>query len=187
MLKKLACLFALLLAACFIYIVLNIDDISKKYFYPVNYEEYVEKYSDRENMDKYLIYAIIKTESGFDKDAESEAGARGLMQIMDDAFEWVKFRMGDKREITYEDMYNAEHNIEYGIYLIRILYNEYGDEATALAAYHTGRGNVNSWLEDERYSSDGKTLAEIPSGTTEHYVNKVMSAYRGYTNLYTKK
>ena len=111
---------------------------------------------------------------------------RSLMQLMEDAFDWVKFRMEDDRSVTYDDMYDPGYNIEYGSFLLKLLYEEYGDERTALAAYHSGRGSVNGWLEDKNYSSDGKTLDKIPSDTTEHYVKKVMTAYEGYTNLYNR-
>ncbi len=187
MLKKpLGFLLILLIGAC-VWVICNIESISKEYIYPTKYREFVEPAAEETGIDKYLIYAVIKTESNFKENAESDAGARGLMQIMEDAFDWVKFRMDDKRDICYDDMYEPAYNIEYGSYLIKLLYEEYGDERTALAAYHSGRGSVNGWLEDERYSSDGKTLDDIPSNTTEHYVNKVMTAYEGYTNLYRGK
>ena len=184
MLKKLGSLLILLVTLILAVAIINIDEIYKKYVYPVRYAEYVEKYSDENNIDKYFVYAIIRTESNFDEKAESGVGARGLMQLMNDAFDWVKYRMNDERNIGYSDMFTAEYNIEYGTYLISMLYNEYGDKRTALAAYHSGRGNVNKWLEDKDYSDDGKTLKKYPSPTTEHYVNKVMTAYNGYTNLY---
>ena len=33
-------------------------------------------------VDRALVYAIMRAESGFDPEAESHAGARGLMQVM---------------------------------------------------------------------------------------------------------
>ena len=164
--------------------ILNIENICKKYIYPIQYGSYVEKAAYETSIDKYLIYAIIKTESNFNPAATSDVGARGLMQLMEDAFEWVKFRMDDERDISYDDMYTPEYNIEYGSYLIMLLYEEYGDVETAVAAYHSGRGSVNEWLKSTENSSNGKTLDKIPSDTTAHYVNKVMKAYDAYINLY---
>ncbi len=184
MLRKLSGFLLLIIIGIFIFVFVNLDDLNKKFFYPTNYSEYVEVYSSKNDMDKYLIYAIIKTESGFNADAESNVGARGLMQLMEDTFDWVKFRMSDDSNISYDDMYDPECNIKYGTYLIMLLYEEYGDYETAIAAYHTGRGNVNNWLSDKRYSDDGNTLNEYPSSATEHYVNKVMTSYKGYCNLY---
>ena len=186
MLKKLGAFLIIVLLGLIIWAVCNMEGLSRKYVYPVGYSDMVETASMETGIDKYLIYAVIRTESNFNAEAESEVGARGLMQLMEDAFDWVKFRMEDDRSVTYDDMYDPGYNIEYGSFLLKLLYEEYGDERTALAAYHSGRGSVNGWLEDKNYSSDGKTLDKIPSDTTEHYVKKVMTAYEGYTNLYNR-
>lgn len=185
MLKKICSIFLIIIAGCLVWGIFNIEDICKKYIYPIKYSEYVVSASEETGVDRFLIYAVIKTESGFNKDVVSDVGARGLMQLTEDAFEWVKFRMGDEREITYDDMFDPEYNIEYGSYLIKLLYEEYNDAGTAAAAYHSGRGNVSRWLEDPDYSSDGRTLDNMPESRTKHYVKKVMTAYKGYTNLYT--
>lgn len=185
MLKKLGGFLVIVLLGLIIWAVCNMESLSKKYVYPVGYSDLVETASVETGIDKYLIYAVIRTESNFNAEAESEVGARGLMQLMEDAFDWVKFRMEDERDVCYDDMYDPGYNIEYGSFLLKLLYEEYGDERTALAAYHSGRGSVNGWLEDKNYSSDGRTLDRIPSDTTEYYVKKVMTAYEGYTNLYS--
>lgn len=182
--KKLGSFLLILFLAAAAIGICNIENICKKYIYPIKYGSFVEKAAYETGIDKYLLYAVIKTESNFNTEAESDVGARGLMQLMEDAFDWVKFRMEDERDVSYDDMYTPEYNIEYGSFLIMLLYEEYGDVETAVAAYHSGRGSVNDWLKDKAYSSDGKTLDEIPSSTTAHYVSKVMKAYEGYTNLY---
>lgn len=161
--------------------------IYKKVFYPIKFEEYVTEFADKYEMDRYFFYSVIKTESNFDPEAVSNVGATGLMQLMPDAFDWVKYRMGDDRELTFEDMENPKYNIEYGGYMLMLLLNEYNDEATALAAYHAGRQSVSNWLEDSECSSDGLTLKKIPSKATAHYVDKVINRYEGYTNLYNRK
>lgn len=154
--------------------------------YKLEYREYVEKYAAENNIDKYLVYAVIKTESGFDPSAESNVGARGLMQIMEDTFDWIKFKSDDD-ETVYYDMYNAETNIRYGCYLLGYLTEEFGNIEAVAAAYHAGRGNVNNWLSDSRYSSDGVHLNEIPISDTAHYVDKITKAYETYLRLYKNK
>ncbi len=156
------------------------------YTYPLKYEYYVERYSEEYNVDKYFVYAVIRTESGFDKDAVSDAGARGLMQIMEETFDWVKFRMGDE-DTVYYDMFKPEINIKYGCWLLGYLYDEFGSVEVAAAAYHAGRGNVNNWLADSRYSSDGVHLDEIPIGDTAHYVSKITKAMDVYVRRYSQE
>lgn len=171
--------------AVFAAVIFSVPSFARKFIYPRKYSDIVEKYASRNGLDKYFVYAVIKTESNFDPAAVSNAGAKGLMQIMEDSFDWVKFKMNDDScSESYCDICDPEINIKYGTYLLRLLMEEYGSEETAAAAYHTGRGNVNSWLENKSYSPDGATLTDMPSSVTKHYVNKVMTAYAGYNNLY---
>ncbi len=154
--------------------------------YPIKYEEYVERYSRDNDIDKFLVYAVIKTESGFHPDAVSGVGARGLMQIMEDTFDWIKFRMGDE-DTVYYDMYDPQTNIRYGCYLLGFLCDEFKSIETAMAAYHAGRGKVNEWLSDKEISSDGVHLDTIPISDTAHYVSKITKAMDAYARLYGEK
>lgn len=185
MLKKLSKLvLAFVIIAVLFFAFIKGFDYYKKVCYPTKYSEFVVKYSELNNMDPHFIYAVIKTESKFNPEAVSDVGARGLMQLMPDAYDWIKYRMKDERIVSYDDMFNPEYNIEYGTYMLKLLTDEYGDTPTAVAAYHAGRGTVNKWLKDSQYSKDGKKLDSIPSETTSHYVKKVMNAYNSYKNLY---
>lgn len=156
------------------------------YNYPLQYENLVEKYSAENGVDKFLIYAIIKTESNFDSDAVSNVGARGLMQIMDETFQWIHYRLGDSEETEYSQMFDPEQNIRYGSYLIGYLLNYFGSMDEAVCAYHAGVGSVDSWLENPQYSKDGKILDTVPASDTKHYLNKIKDALKKYQKLYTE-
>ena len=82
----------------------KLPELSKNCVYPRKYADLVEKYSKEYGVDENLVFAVIKTESNFDPSAESEVGARGLMQLMEDAYDWVGYRMGDGRELDYDSM-----------------------------------------------------------------------------------
>ena len=155
--------------------------------YPIKYEELVEKYAAENKVDKFLIYAIIKTESDFRSNAESNLGARGLMQIMKTTFEWVRYRLDDSDDLAFDTMYDSEQNIRYGSYLIAYLIDHFGSVELAVCAYHAGVGNVESWLQDPEYSSNGTKLDVIPISDTEYYLEKVTNALNIYHNLYTEE
>lgn len=155
--------------------------------HPLKFSEYVGKYADENELDLYFVYAVIKTESGFDPDAKSSAGARGLMQITEETFDWIKFRLGDGDEITFDSLYEPEQNIRYGTYLLGYLKGVLKNRQCISAGYHAGVNAVLSWLEDTQYSDDGVTLKTIPSSVTRHYVNKIQTAYEIYTKLYDIK
>lgn len=154
----------------------------QKNIYPIKYKEYIDKYSLQYGVPKDLLYATVKTESGFDEKAKSAAGAVGLTQITPQTLEWLTSKTGEN--YSEEDLYNPEIAIKYCAYFYSLLLNEFGNTPTAVAAYHAGRGQVNTWLADRRYSSDGGSLAEIPSSATRHYVNKITDAIKVYNHLY---
>ena len=74
--------------------------------YPLKYTEYVEKEAAANGVDPLLIYAVIRTESGFDPGAESSVGARGLMQLMPDPAEWIAGKL-DVENYSFAMMYDA--------------------------------------------------------------------------------
>ncbi|MCD7774803.1 MAG: lytic transglycosylase domain-containing protein [Clostridiales bacterium] len=158
-------------------------NIIETVLYPKTYSEYVEKYAAEYDVSETLLYAVIRTESGFDPESVSSAGARGLTQITEDTFEWLLTKTGD--DFTFDDLFNPEVSIKYGAYFLSILANEYTVTETAVAAYHAGMGNVSSWLANSEYSEDGITLKVIPISDTDHYVNKVMSAIEKYEQIYS--
>ncbi len=145
-------------------------DNAEKSKYPMHYSEYVEKYSEMYDVPKDVVYAIIKTESGFDPDATSSKGARGLMQLMPNTFEWICGKAG----IPYsaDKITDPETNIQCGVYYISFCYKEFLIWQTTFAAYNAGHGNVRQWLDDDEISKNGH-LINIPFPETEAYVKKV--------------
>ncbi len=159
-------------------------DSVEKITHPIEYTEYVEKYAEEYNVDIALLYAIIKTESGFDPKAQSSEDAMGLTQILPETFTWLLTKTDE--ELPVDSLYEPETAIKYGALLINILSQQFSETETVIAAYHAGVGNVGKWLEDDEYSDDGKTLKKIPFADTEHYVKKVTSAVEVYERLLSK-
>ena len=151
--------------------------------FPCKYSEYVEQYSKEYDVDDALVYAVIKNESGFDEEAVSRVGARGLMQITSDTFDWAKFRMTEEDNAIYDDLFYPQVNIKYGTFILSLLLQEFGTPEVALAAYHAGWGNVKEWLSDEALSSDGYNLDNIPFDTTDWYVKKIIKDREVYRQI----
>ncbi len=155
----------------------------EKLSYPTNYSEYVEQASEDYDLEPALIYAVIRTESNFTPDAQSDAGAYGIMQVMPSSFEWLQQQRGVEGTYTAEDLFEPAVCIDYGCYLLRYFYDFYGNERCAVAAYNAGFV-VSDWLSDSNYSSDGETLDVIPYPETDNYVSRVESAKEMYIKLY---
>lgn len=147
----------------------------EKTLYPLKYTSQVEKAARDYKLDREFIYAVICTESKFDEDADSHAGAVGLMQVMPSSFEWLQGLRGETRDMS--ELKNPDVNIDYGCYLLRYFLDYYGDKRVAIAAYNAGFV-VSKWLD-----SDGK-LTDIPYPETAAYVDKVLETEKIYKKLY---
>lgn len=152
--------------------------------HPQKYSEYVEKYSEEFNVDKYLLYSLIKTESSFNPQAKSDAGAIGLTQITEETFRWIKLMLCPKEELVFEDLYKPEVSIRFGAYyLSRCLERYSGSVETAAAAYHSGWGTVDKLLEKQ----GGDVLTEFPYAQMNNYVYKITKTYTNYQEIYQNK
>ena len=153
--------------------------------YPVNYLEEIQKYSNEYGVDPKVVLAIMRVESNFKTDATSKVNAKGLMQVLPDTAKHVAKLLNI--DANSMDLNDAETNIKIGTYYIKYLMQNFSNMDTVYAAYNGGIGNVNTWLKDSKYSSDGVSLYNIPSSETKHYVNKVNKALKAYEILYGKE
>lgn len=153
--------------------------------YPQKYSESVELWAAEYEQDPLLLYAFIRTESGFDPQAQSSVGARGLMQITEETFDWIKSQIAPDEALTFDDLYTPEVNIRFGSYYIMRCMDRYGDDvSTAAAAYHSGWGTVDGLLSDTAYSPDGHRLEVFPYRQMQNYVAKIGRAYARYRLIY---
>ena len=149
-----------------------------KAIYKTDYSEYVEKYSKKYGVEKELIFAIIKNESNFNENAISKSNANGLMQVMKSTAEEVANKYNIN--LTDDNIFEPEINIEIGTIYISILLNKYGNNELALAAYNAGYGNVDKWIGQNIIKSDASDVENIPYKETNMYVRKVIRDYNIY-------
>ncbi len=169
-------------------IVLIIDNSTTvlKRIYPLKFNEHVLKYSIDNNIDPYLVFAVIKAESSFNPNALSEKNAMGLMQLTEKTAKWGAESI-KMEKFTTDDLYDPETNIMLGCWYIRQLMKEFNDNIDlVIAAYNGGSGNVKEWLSNRNYSKSGYSLDKIPFSETERFVKRVKNYYYVYTKLYNK-
>ena len=94
-----------------------------KNMYSRKYENIVEIYSQKYQVDPNLIFAIIKAESNFNATAVSGKGAKGLMQLMEDTAKDVCKKVDTKIDTNKvgDKLLEADINIELGTKYISIL------------------------------------------------------------------
>ena len=155
--------------------------------YPRKYSRQVEQWAAEYDLDPLLVYAFIRTESGFDPAATSSVEARGLMQMTEETFIWLRSKIAPDEELLFANLYDPETSIRFGCYYLHLCMERYnGDVATAAAAYHSGWGTVDALLQMEEHSADGETLQGFPYNQMNHYVKKITSCYARYQRIYAE-
>ena len=157
----------------------------QKRAHPLHFEEYVMRYSRERNIPPEIIFSVIKAESSFRSDAVSpNAGARGLMQIMPDTFDWLQTKTGE--QYAHGMLFDPATNIRYGTFYLRYLFDMFGDWNLTFAAYNAGQGRVrNDWMQNPEIVRDGVLIIEaVPFEETRNYLIRVNRSIEMYRRLY---
>lgn len=164
--------------------ILKIQNFILKKIYKTDYSEYVYKYSEENNIDPLLTFAIIKAESNFNRNIKSKSGAIGLMQLMESTALEQAEEVNEEIIVT-ESLYNPEINIKIGTKYYSKLIKKYNNNTLlALAAYNAGIGNVDNWIGQGIIKPDGSDIENIPFKETNNYVRKIVRDYKIYQDLY---
>ncbi|MGN0233905.1 MAG: transglycosylase SLT domain-containing protein [Bacteroidaceae bacterium] len=167
------------------------------------YDHLFVRYSQQVRWDWRLIAALCYQESGFDPEAVSWAGARGLMQIMPGTASLLG--------VGQKDIHDPETNISAGTRYLAMLDRQFSDIGNSserirfvLAAYNGGArhirdamalasaygGNPNSWeqvapyvlrLSDPQYYRNPVVQYGYMRGSeTSEYVSSIIRRWQGY-------
>ncbi len=135
--------------------------------------------------DSALILSIIRQESEFDLEANSHAGAKGLMQLMPYTAKLVSKQAKlpySKSRLTTD----AEYNINLGSHYIAGLILQYdGSYPFAVAAYNAGPNRVKYWKKINKNPQKKQInyvdwVELIKFRETRNYVQRVMENYNVY-------
>jgi soluble lytic murein transglycosylase len=135
-----------------------------------------------------LSHAITRQESSFDRSAVSNAGARGMMQLMPGTARETAGKLGmpyDFGRLTGDPSYNMLLGTSY---FSTLLEQWGGNTALAVASYNAGAGNVRKWVAqngDPRMAGVDivQWIEEIPFFETRNYVQRVLENAVVYDSL----
>jgi len=130
-------------------------------------------------LDRALLFAFIRQESGFNPDAKSYAGARGLMQVMPATAAYIAGDPTLRRAGGREQLHSPEGNLALGQkyldYLLKLPEVD-GNLFYAAVAYNGGPGNLRKWRKAVQHDNDPLLFIEsIPSRETRLYVERVIA------------
>ncbi len=141
-------------------------------------------------LDIWCYLAVIRQESNFDQQAQSPAGAKGLMQLMPETAKHLAAKLGLPHNAYASD---AQANILKGSAYLDQLYQKYNSMILAVAAYNAGPGNVAKWIDslgDPRELGDVESklnwIESVPFAETRNYIKKVIENMVIYNAMLSK-
>jgi len=131
-----------------------------------------------ESVSAALLWAIMRQESAYDRQARSKAGAIGLLQLMPATASQLA-----RRAVPEDSLRDAALNVRLGARYVRALLAEFGDARAVLASYNAGEEAVRRWS-GAGTKIDDEWVERIPYRETRDYVKQVYAICRRYESLY---
>jgi soluble lytic murein transglycosylase len=154
-----------------------LDDAIIELTLPLRHEDIIRQQARAKDLDPALVAAVIYRESKF-RDQTSDAGAKGLMQILPDTAKFIAKRSGGTR-FELRDLANPQVNIAYGCWYLRYLIQRYsGNQVAAVAAYNAGHQHVDTW------GGSALRMDDIRFPETKQYTQDVFDKRGDYVKHY---
>ena len=148
--------------------------------YPKAFNIQIDELAKRDSIPAPVIYGIIRSESAFNLNISSYAGAIGLMQLMPGTADDMAELLG----ISEVDLENPYQNLALGTRYMRHLNERFDTLSKSVIAYNAGPGNMRKW-QSEFYNYPSDLVSElIPFISTKHYIKNVINASIIFAVLY---
>lgn len=130
----------------------------------------IAKESFENNLDPFLVLAVVKTESSFRQSVVSHKGAIGLMQILPNTANYVSGMVEHIDISSSNELFEPQTNVTIGINYLSYLINKFENRKYAIIAYNMGPTNL---------------VKKIRSGERlpERYYRSVMRNYKQLLSL----
>jgi soluble lytic murein transglycosylase len=147
------------------------DDLEIRF--PLDYQRLVKQEAKNNDIDPAWIFAIMRQESMFDKNAHSPVGALGLMQLMPPTARLVARKVGMKKP-SKSIILQPSTNIRLGSRYLKMLSDQFrGHHILAIPGYNAGPHRAQTWM--KRSAPVDIWIESIPFDETRLYVKRVLS------------
>jgi soluble lytic murein transglycosylase len=151
--------------------------------FPLDYWPLIERYAKANDLDPYLMAALIAQESTFTADVRSPANAYGLMQLLPSTGRLLAKRL-QIRPFSTNSLTIPETNIRLGMTYFKDLVDRFGAAHYALASYNAGDSRVSQWLSERPGLPQDEFIDDIPYPETQAYVKRILGTAEDYRRLY---
>ena len=172
------------------YLSMSLEDAPPAFWqllFPLPYEKDLVRSAKQQNLDPYMVAALIRQESEFDPQALSAKNAYGLTQVEPATGRALARRAGIKR-FSNRSLFQPAINLKLGAYYLRALLDQWGGQwEQTLASYNAGKSRVNDWITWNQYQEPAEFVESIPFTETREYVEAVLRNATVYRQLYASK
>lgn len=162
-----------------------------KLLYPRDYSKLISEKCKKYNVPEEIMYALVRSESFFDHQIESSAGAVGLTQLMTFTGNDIAHRL----KYNEYDLKNPDDNLEFGTWYLNNLAERLENRwLSAFFSYNAGITRVRRWMNSSKIEfnnikklPDDLFLETIPYEETREYGRKLVGAAAMYAWLYYDK
>jgi soluble lytic murein transglycosylase len=150
--------------------------------YPIAYWDLIQKYSEQNSLDPFVVAALMAQESTFVANIRSPAKALGLMQLEPTTARQYARRLG----LVYSTklLTTPESNIRIATAYLADQLQDFGKMYLVLAAYNAGDGRVHRWMQERLDLPQDDFIDDIPFYETQGYVRKILATAEEYRRLY---
>lgn len=147
------------------------------------FNELIAEVAGGQEVDRFLVKAVIRRESKFDPFASGDAGEVGLMQVTEDAGrEWAQATR--RRDFQKSWLWDPRINIEAGTWYLNQGLRRWKDRddpvVFALAHYNGGPGNVRRWVGTNSTMTAEELLAVMDRPSVREYIRTVQHFHAAY-------
>ncbi len=168
------------------YFGMSLEDLPRPVWeglFPRAYWDDMKRYSGSNQLDPFLVAALVRQESEFNPVAISRANAVGLMQLLPSTGK----KMARELRLRYSlgMLTLPGTNLQLGTRYFHQLVDKFnGNIEYALAAYNAGSDRVEDWKTAGNFRDTQEFVESIPFTETREYVQAIMRNAQVYLRLY---
>lgn len=161
----------------------TVPDEARRLYYPVHHQDTIRTWASQNRLPTYLVLGIIRQESAFDTNAQSWAGARGLMQLMPATARELAMKNG--LVYSHEKLSDPAYNVRLGTTYFRQVFNMFDENLElSLAGYNGGPYRIKRlWNEAGNRELD-RFLEGLGIEESKTYVKRILVLSDSYRQLY---
>ncbi|HEX9943649.1 MAG TPA: lytic transglycosylase domain-containing protein [Thermoanaerobaculia bacterium] len=161
----------------------TLPDEARRLYYPIDYQEPIRTWATMNRLPPYLVFGIIRQESAFDPNAQSWAGARGLMQLMPATARELALKNG--LDYSHAKLSDPAFNVRLGTTYFRQVFSMFDENLElSLAGYNGGPYRIRRLWQESGGTELDRFLEGLNLEESKTYVKRILVLSDSYRQLY---